>query len=140
MMVLRQETPLPGEAFITDIGLRMLAVPPEYSDMRIPASMREGQGRTDAINRGRELFGAECSFCHGNNGRGDAPLGMTMYPAAANLTESRTQTKSDGQLFWLIAHGVNLTGMPAFGQKYGGPHNDEELWNLVAFVRSLDGR
>ena len=61
-----------------------------------------------------------------------------MYPNAADLTASRTQTKTDGMLFWEIAHGVNLTGMPGFGKDYpGGYHTDAEIWDLVAYVRSI---
>ena len=60
-----------------------------------------------------------------------------MYPRAADLASSRTQTKSDGQLYWLIAHGVNLTGMPAFGTDFGGSMTEDELWSLVAYVREI---
>jgi mono/diheme cytochrome c family protein len=130
-MILRQEKPLPGEEFITDLGLRTLAVPGEFQDQRIP------RRETVSAGNGRRLFEAQCSFCHGQGGRGDAPLGMQMYPAAANLTASRTQSKSDGQIYWLIAHGVNLTGMPAFGEDYGGAMTADELWSLVAYVREL---
>jgi mono/diheme cytochrome c family protein len=131
--ILRTETPLPGEEFITDLGLRMLAVPSEFKDLRIP--------RRDTVSAaaGAELFGAQCAFCHGQGGRGDAALGAAMYPRAANLTAPRTQTKSDGEIYWLIAHGVNLTGMPAFGEDYGGAMREDELWSLVSFVRQIGG-
>ncbi len=130
-MILRQEKPLPGEEFITDLGLRTLAVPAEYADRRIP--------RKDTITAatGKQLFDAQCAFCHGQGGRGDAALGMLMYPPAANLTASRTQAKSDGQIYWIIAHGVNLTGMPAFGTDYGGSMGEDEIWSLVSYVRQL---
>ena len=140
MIVLREETPLPGEAAISDLGLRMLAVPGEYADLRLPQAMRSGQGQADAIQKGRELFEVECSLCHGRTGKGDAQLGMAMYPPASDLTAARTQTKSDGQLYWLIAHGVNLTGMPAWGKDFpNGFHSEEELWTLVAYIRSIKG-
>ena len=129
--LLRTETPLPGEAFVTDLALRTLAVPSEYKDLRIP--------RRESISaaNGEQLFGAQCAFCHGQGGNGDAPLGALMYPRAAILPESRTQTKSDGELYWLIAHGVNLTGMPAFGTDFGGAMSEDELWSLVSYVRQL---
>jgi hypothetical protein len=34
---------------------------------------------------------------------------------------------------WIIKHGVKLTGMPAWGLT----HDDELLWDVVAFVRRL---
>jgi mono/diheme cytochrome c family protein len=62
-----------------------------------------------------------------------------LFPPAANLTADRSRTKSDGQLFWLIAHGVNYTGMPAFGKDFGGGNSDDDIWKLVAYIRSLQG-
>lgn len=130
MQIFRQETPLPGEATITDLMLRWVAIPAEYSDMRVPARNPE-----ITTAKGRELYNVQCALCHGNNGNGDGPFGITQYPKASNLREERVRTKSDGQLFWIIAHGINLTGMPAWGQQYGGGMSDNELWSLVKFMR-----
>jgi mono/diheme cytochrome c family protein len=41
---------------------------------------------------------------------------------------------SDGEMFWVIANGIRMTGMPAFSPT----HDENELWHLVAFVRHLD--
>lgn len=37
----------------------------------------------------------------------------------------------DGELFWVIKHGLRLTAMPAFGSTY----TDEEIWKRVVFLR-----
>jgi mono/diheme cytochrome c family protein len=42
-------------------------------------------------------------------------------------------TLHPAEQFWIIKHGVKLTGMPAWGVT----HDDELLWNVVAFVRKL---
>ena len=137
MMIFRQETPLPGEEFITDLSLRWLAVPGEFTDRKMPGGSDPAATNERAV-RGKEIFQVECIACHGQNGAGDGAWGVALYPNAANLHEDRTQTKTDGQLFWLMAHGINLTGMPAFGKDYpGGYHTDEELWDLVAYIRTL---
>jgi mono/diheme cytochrome c family protein len=133
-IVLREEKPMPGEAEIADLMNRQLAVPAEYQDMRMP------QKATITAAKGKDLFGAECAMCHGAGGKGDAPLGMTQYPPAADLTSGRTQGKTDGQLFWLIAHGINLTGMPAWGKNYGGSNEDDEIWSMVAHIRTLKAK
>jgi mono/diheme cytochrome c family protein len=133
-IILREETPLPGEQFITDLGLRTLAVPGDYTDQKIPAA----DNTADAIAKGKQTFEVECSMCHGQGGKGDADLGKLMYPPAADLTASRTSTKTDGQLFWLIAHGINLTGMPAWGTKFGGANTDDDIWRMIAYIRSLE--
>ena len=130
MQITRQETPLPGEEMITDLALRWVAIPAEYADMRIPARNPE-----ITTAKGRELYSVQCSLCHGQNGNGDGPYGITQYPPATNLHSDRVGTKSPGQLFWIIAHGINLTGMPAWGQKFGGGNSDNEIWSLVKFIR-----
>ena len=38
----------------------------------------------------------------------------------------------DGQLFWIIRNGSPGTAMPGYG-----PLSDEQIWQLVLFVRSL---
>lgn len=128
-IITREETPLPGEAFITDLGLRLVAVPGEFVDMKIPSN-------ADAV-KGKDLFLTECAYCHGQDARGGGSIGKNMYPPPLDLTQDRTQTKTDGQLFWLIAHGINLTGMPAFGQKYSADNTDADIWSMVKYIKEL---
>ena len=56
-----------------------------------------------------------------------------MYPRAPDLGSPAVQRWSDAELFWIIKNGVRPTGMPGFAHI----HSDEEIWNLVRFVRSL---
>ena len=131
MTLLRTEKPLPGEAAIADLAQRQIAVPGEFADMRPPRKA------SITAAKGNELYQVECAICHGQDARGTGELGIRMYPPANDLSSNETQSKTDGQLFWMIAHGLNLTGMPAWGDKYGGPNTDDEIWSMVAFIRSL---
>ncbi|HUP27974.1 MAG TPA: cytochrome c [Chloroflexia bacterium] len=141
---LRQETPLPGEAQMANLMKQNLMVPSEFSDMRMPSAYVDPKDpsklRPEAVAKGSELFQTQCSLCHGQKADGQGFIGKTQYPQANNLHSSDTQSKSPGQLYWLIAHGINFTGMPAWGTKYGGPNSDDEIWSMVAFVRSLGGQ
>jgi mono/diheme cytochrome c family protein len=38
-----------------------------------------------------------------------------------------------GQMFWIIKNGIKMSGMAS----YGKVHNDDEIWNIVAFVQRL---
>jgi mono/diheme cytochrome c family protein len=77
-----------------------------------------------------------CAVCHGNDGRGDTAIGRGLYPRAPDMTLPATQDLSDGELLWIIEHGVKLTGMPAWGT--ADPDDDDrESWELVHFVRHL---
>ena len=91
---------------------------------------------TDAVlAEAREHFADHCALCHGNDGRGDTPIGRNLYPKAPDMTASQTQSLSDGELFYIIENGVRLSGMPAWGEE--GPHEGEASWKLVHFVRHL---
>ncbi len=81
----------------------------------------------------REHWTEHCSICHGIDGRGNSVVGRNMYPPAPNMTEGQTQQKSDGELFYIVSHGVRLTGMPA----WEGEDSPESIWDLVSFIRHL---
>ena len=86
-----------------------------------------------SIAEGDKLFGTDCSECHGNSGRKPTDAGRWMYPRAADLGSADVQQYSDGELFWIVKNGIRLSGMPAFGRV----ESDENIWNLVHFVRKL---
>ena len=85
------------------------------------------------IAEGEKLFGAECAMCHGLDGAKPTDTGRWMYPRTADLTSLNVQRYSDAELFWIVKHGIRLSGMPAFGNVEG----DQHIWQLVQYVRSL---
>lgn len=136
---LRQKAPTDIEASLADAANRTIAVDPAYTDWQMPASAKTAE----SVAAGKQIFITECSQCHGNKGDGNALMGNLMYPPAADLTSDRTQSKTDGQLFWMIAHGINYTGMPGWGKDVTGVrnqqgiHDQKEIWELVSYIRSL---
>ncbi|MGH9803948.1 MAG: c-type cytochrome [Candidatus Acidiferrales bacterium] len=82
---------------------------------------------------GQMNFGGSCATCHGYDGRTPSDIGRSQYPPTPDLGSPAVQEWTDAELFWIIKHGVRLSGMPGFGRI----HSDEEIWNLVRFVRSL---
>jgi mono/diheme cytochrome c family protein len=88
------------------------------------------------LREGLEHFADHCAVCHGNSGAGDTPIGRGLYPKPPVLSDARTQSLSDGELFSIIQNGIRFTGMPAFGGG-GGAHADEDSWRLVQFIRHL---
>jgi predicted CXXCH cytochrome family protein len=89
----------------------------------------------DVSERGREFFLQRCSTCHGIDGSGKTQQGLNLYPRVPDLHASTTQNLTDGDIHYIIENGVQLTGMPA----WGNPHTESsgETWKLAAFVRSL---
>src|SRR5262249_3154584 len=89
----------------------------------------------DVLAEARAHFADHCASCHANNGSGSTALGRGMFPRAPDMRLAATQQLSDGELYWIIEHGIRLTGMPAWGT---GGDDDLDTWKLVHFIRQLD--
>jgi cytochrome c oxidase subunit 2 len=87
--------------------------------------------RVDYTRIGRHLFATNCAECHGGNGEGggDAPT--------LNSKQFLGGT-SDGQVHMLIAGGVSGTDMSAWGLDFGGTLTDEQVQQIVTYLRSLE--
>jgi mono/diheme cytochrome c family protein len=85
------------------------------------------------VATGEMIFMGDCISCHGTDGRKPTDIGRSMYPRAPSLDSDAVQKWSDAELFWIIQHGIRLSGMPGFGKI----HNDDQIWQLVQYVRSL---
>ena len=85
------------------------------------------------IPMGTEHFAAHCALCHGAPGVPKGDIAQGLYPPPPDLGVTASGY-SDGELFWIVKHGIKMTGMPAWAD-----HRDEELWATVTFLRKLPG-
>lgn len=85
------------------------------------------------VQRGFELFRVHCVTCHGAPGVWPDDLAMGLYPVPPSLDLPEIQDEESAELFWIIQNGIKFTGMPAFGPM----NSEEDLWSLVAFIRTL---
>lgn len=82
------------------------------------------------VSGGQQLWGLNCAECHGVSGQGvDAP--------ALNSQQFLTSS-TDEQIHGIIAGGVPGTEMPAWWNEYGGPLTDQQIQELVAYIRSWE--
>ena len=81
---------------------------------------------------GASAYDEMCARCHGAPGKDPFVGALDMNPKPPILTDIANE-RTPGELFWVMKNGIRMTGMPAWGQT----HSDEELWDLVAFVRRL---
>ncbi|CAN5633218.1 hypothetical protein BH23CHL5_BH23CHL5_27390 [soil metagenome] len=87
-----------------------------------------------SIRTGADLFTANCMLCHGVDGHGvDVDDEFHGHGGTADLNRRNSVLQSDGDLHYRIAEGVPGTEMPAYGEAL----DDEEIWNLVNYVRWL---
>ena len=87
----------------------------------------------ETLRGGLAHFRENCVICHGAPGVDPGEIGQGLNPGAPDLTLPRVQARTDGQLYWLVDEGIRMTGMPAFGPTHG----ENELWQVVAFLRHL---
>ena len=86
------------------------------------------------IRCGRRAFSNYCIVCHGLDGQNTGvPFADRMSPPVPALTSPNVQNYSDGQLKWVIDHGIFPSGMPASK----GILNDDEIWQIVIYLRHL---
>jgi mono/diheme cytochrome c family protein len=79
---------------------------------------------------GVEHYAAHCAICHGAPGVPKGDIGRGLYPPPPDLAKAAS-LYSPAELFWILKHGIKMTGMPAWSD-----HSNEELWATVAFLKS----
>lgn len=108
-------------------------------DLALPAGVKQQQNPVPAsaevLAEARAHWADHCAACHANDGSGQVPMGQGMYPQAPDMRSEKTQSKTDGELFYVIENGIRLSGMPAWGS--GTAHSREDSWKLVRFIRHL---
>jgi copper transport protein len=89
---------------------------------------------TESVTAGKAIYEVHCVPCHGESGKGDGPLGLTLNPKPADLTlHAIPGVHTDAQLFDWITNGFPGSAMPAWKTKI----SDTDRWNLVNFIRTL---
>ncbi|MGD2063742.1 MAG: cytochrome c [Nitrospirota bacterium] len=86
------------------------------------------------LQRGEWLFQTYCMPCHGKDGAGDGPVARLMVLPPPDLTFAQPAQRSDGYLYATIRNGSIV--MPA----YGDAMSADERWQVVLFLRKLQGR
>jgi cytochrome c oxidase cbb3-type subunit III len=93
--------------------------PPAEAEMTCPYT-----GDAAAIAEGKKLFSRNCKVCHGANGTGGF---------GPNLTDiDWLYGGSDAQVFVSVSNG-RPGGMPSWKSDL----KDDEIWKIIAFIRSI---
>lgn len=108
-------------------SLRDRSISVRAQDISVPKDLDDPK----RVTTGAGLYGEMCSSCHLAPGIEKSELSQGLYPQAPEL--ARADGRSPAQQFWIIKHGIKLTAMPAWGRT----HNDDLIWDLVAFIRAL---
>lgn len=97
-----------------------IAAPEAFTD----AEVREGAGKYKSM----------CQHCHGGPGVQKSEWAKGMLPQPPHLPDVVSEWETN-EIFWLVKHGIKMSGMPSFG----ATHGDDTLWAITAFVKHLPG-
>jgi mono/diheme cytochrome c family protein len=86
----------------------------------------------NSIARGAELFGINCSQCHGPEGKGNGPVSIYLQNKPADLTSLPAQALTDGGIFLTMSQGIQGK-MPALNENL----IVRERWDVVNYIRTL---
>lgn len=100
------------------------------ADAKPPPDLMEAQ----RVRGGLALYRDHCLQCHGAPGVSPDALAFGLTPAPANLVHAGRTWPPD-EIFWIVRNGVKMTGMPGWAYRL----TDDEIWNLVAFVKAMPG-
>lgn len=77
-------------------------------------------------------FDLVCASCHGSPASPRSPVASRMLPVPPPLSDAAREW-NDADLFWIVKHGLKMTGMPA----WVAFDRDDEVWAMVAFLKGL---
>jgi mono/diheme cytochrome c family protein len=102
---------------------------PEAKKLRNPV-----QATPQSVAAGKELYAKNCRWCHGADAKGNGPAKpKDSHPS--DLTDKVwTRGGSDGEIYVVLRDGAG----PDFVMRgYKSRIPDQDLWNLVNYIRSL---
>ncbi len=98
----------------------MLATPDDLDD---PAAPGRAAGHYEMV----------CATCHGSPARPPEAFADSIRAMPPRLVEQMAQWHPDARVFWTVKHGIKHTAMPAWPTQ----HRDDEVWDMVAFLKAI---
>ncbi|WP_407270622.1 c-type cytochrome [Radiobacillus sp. PE A8.2] len=88
-----------------------------------------------SVERGEEIYNQSCMQCHGENGQG-----RKMNTATTLNNQEFLTLASDKLLMEVISEGREGTKMPSFHVNYGENLTEEQIGDVVSYMRSWHKR
>jgi mono/diheme cytochrome c family protein len=89
---------------------------------------------TDAnLSAGMKIYQINCASCHGDVSHPEGALADALYPRAPQFVLD-SPDMPENQNFYIIQHGIRLSGMPAWRQSL----SDQQMWQVTAFLSHMN--
>ncbi len=124
------------------VGVNADAPPPGWESRLMPMALHASVARHAAeqtnpvrptdenLIAGADAYRQMCARCHSLPGGAPSAYGASFYPPAPKLPGTAIHY-TEGELFWIIKHGIRNTGMPAWGNML----SDDDIWQIVAVLQ-----
>jgi mono/diheme cytochrome c family protein len=87
-------------------------------------------------SKGKKVFAAKCTPCHGQRGHGDGPGAASLQPKPRNLSDARyISALTDDLLFHTIREGGAAMGKSPAMPSWKFSLSESDIWNVIAYVR-----
>lgn len=87
---------------------------------------------------GKMKYQQFCAACHGQGGKGDGPGAASLNPKPRDHTDAKyMKNQTDEQLFKITKLGGAAIGKSPTMPPWGGALSDQDIKNVIAFIRSL---
>jgi mono/diheme cytochrome c family protein len=109
---------------------------PKGAEYKIPpddaAKANPVKPSAESHAKGKKLYGYDCAMCHGKDGDGKGDMAADMKNMPDFTHQDALKGRTDGELFYIIRNGKG-EDMPPEGDRA----KDEDVWNMVNYVRSF---
>lgn len=102
-------------------------------DRRAPNMKNPIQLTQENLLAGMKTYQADCAGCHGDISHPHSAFGDSFYPRVPQFVEDAPDM-TESQNFYIIQHGVRLSGMPGWKASLKEP----EMWQVTAFLNNID--
>lgn len=102
-------------------------------DRRAPEAKNPLEPSEENLTAGIKIYQADCASCHGDIHQPHAALADGLYPRAPQFLEDAPDMP-ENQNFYIIQHGIRLSGMPAWKQVL----SEKEMWQVTTLLSHID--
>jgi thiosulfate dehydrogenase len=102
-------------------------------DRRVPDMKNPIQLTEENLLAGMKIYQADCAGCHGDISHPHSTFGDSFYPRVPRFVEEAPDM-TENQNFYIIKHGVRLSGMPGWKTSL----KESEMWQVTTFLNHID--
>jgi thiosulfate dehydrogenase len=100
---------------------------------RAPETQNPVHPTDDNLIAGMKIYQTNCASCHGDIRSPHGMFADALYPRAPQFFEDAPDMP-ENQNFYIIQHGIRLSGMPGWKQTL----SEQEMWQVTTFLSHMD--